>query len=88
MNSKEESPEIESNGKRGIAAESIKSTKQKRNHSSNFHEEFIYLSASQIMDLKLREPKSDTRALADQAYAASPADAARCLQSWLPIGAT
>ena len=35
------------------------------------------------MDLKLREPNSDTWPLPDQAYAASPADAARCLQSWL-----
>ena len=40
------------------------------------------------MDLKIREPNSDTRGLADQAYAASPADAARCLQSWLSMGVT
>ena len=40
------------------------------------------------MDLKLREPNSDTGALADQGYAASLADAARCLQSWFPRGVT
>ena len=41
------------------------------------------------MDLNLRrEPKSDLRAFADQAYAASAEDEARCLQSWLPMGVT
>ena len=38
------------------------------------------------MELNLREQNSDTRALADQAYAASAEDEPRCLQSWLPRG--
>ena len=36
------------------------------------------------MDLKLRDPHSDIWGLADQAYAASSAEVARCLQSGVP----
>ena len=69
-----------------MTADYRNTTKLKRNHSSNFHEGFIYVLMSLIMDLNLREPNSDTGALADQAYAASPADAAKYRQRGLLIG--